>query len=244
MTDQPAPDASRFRRFDPICDAFEAAWHRAIAEDLDPPQIERSLEEVPAADQPALLSELLAIEFTFRRQAGESAVVSEYLERFPDERDVVEAAFREMADRPRRGRRFPIRLNCPHCENPIAIVEEAPDEDVVCPSCGSSFRVDSERTVSWSQDKLPKLENFELQEAVGRGAFGTVYRAIDTKLGRTVAVKVPRSGTFATKEGRTRTASSARPAARRNSRILALCRSMRLAEPMPSLTSSASTSQA
>jgi len=37
-------------------------------------------------------------------------------------------------------------------------------------------------------------------EAVGRGAFGTVYRARDTQLDRIVAVKVPRSGTFATKE--------------------------------------------
>ena len=89
-------------------------------------------------------------------------------------------------------------MNCPHCRNPIELVTDNPDDEVVCPSCGSTFQLDRDRTQSWSKDKLPQLGKFELIEAVGRGAFGTVYRARDTQLQRTVAIKVPRSGQLAT----------------------------------------------
>ncbi len=32
-------------------------------------------------------------------------------------------------------------IRCPHCHNPIQMVDDRPDE-VVCPGCGSSFRVE------------------------------------------------------------------------------------------------------
>jgi hypothetical protein len=53
---------------------------------------------------------------------------------------------------------------------------------------------------SWKPDKLPHLGKFQLLEAVGRGAFGTVYKARDTELDRVVALKVPRSGSFHTQD--------------------------------------------
>lgn len=40
----------------------------------------------------------------------------------------------------------------------------------------------------------PPPGHFNLVEEVGVGAFGSVWRAHDTKLDRTVAVKIPRSG--------------------------------------------------
>ncbi len=110
-------------------------------------------------------------------------------------------------------RRFPIHLNCPHCQSPIEPVVESAEEEVVCPSCGSSFHIDPDRTQDWSKDKLPKLDKFELIEAVGRGAFGTVYRARDKRLERIVAVKVPRSGQLATEEDEDRFVREARNAA-------------------------------
>ena len=41
-----------------------------------------------------------------------------------------------------------LHVRCPHCHNPIEIVEESSLSDVVCPSCGSQFSLtdDTERT--------------------------------------------------------------------------------------------------
>src|SRR4029077_17368284 len=42
-----------------------------------------------------------------------------------------------------------------------------------------------------------KLGRFEVLSRVGQGAFGTVYKARDPELDRTVALKVPRAGNLA-----------------------------------------------
>lgn len=62
-------------------------------------------------------------------------------------------------------------------------------------------------------DKRPVLGKFELLGEVGRGAFGTVYRARDTTLERVVAIKVPRSGQLLTDEDEARFVREARSAA-------------------------------
>ena len=109
--------------------------------------------------------------------------------------------------------RGPIHLNCPHCHNPIELVADSPDEEVVCPSCGSSFHLDPEPSEPFPPFKLPQLGKFELIGVVGRGGFGTVYRARDKELQRLVAVKVPRSGQLATGEDEDRFVREARNAA-------------------------------
>ena len=174
---------------------------------------------------------LIYSEFCLMEELGQTPNPKEYLDRFPQYADRLEPVFEvhqaldasEMADLAAKGdadettpKRFPIRLNCPHCRNPIAVVDDEPSDDVLCPSCGSSFRLDADRTMTWKPDKLPQLDKFELIEAIGRGAFGTVYRARDTELDRTVAVKVPRSGTFSTQEDEDRFVREARSVAQLN----------------------------
>jgi tRNA A-37 threonylcarbamoyl transferase component Bud32/DNA-binding beta-propeller fold protein YncE len=86
---------------------------------------------------------------------------------------------------------------CPHCRNPIELVRLNPREEIRCPSCGSSFRLESESTTPWERRAGQKLGRFVLIDVVGQGAFGTVYKARDPELDRVVAIKVPRAGNLA-----------------------------------------------
>ena len=106
-----------------------------------------------------------------------------------------------------------IHIRCPHCHSPIELVGLATDE-VVCPSCGSTFRLERESTAPWSpRGGQRRLGRFELIETVGMGAFGTVYKARDPQLDRVVAIKVPRAGNITTGEDRDRFLREARSVA-------------------------------
>src|SRR5262249_54552838 len=91
----------------------------------------------------------------------------------------------------------PMPVACPHCQSSVEQADLNAQE-ILCPACGSSFRLERDTTVDWASSRGPRtLGKFELIEAVGSGAFGTVYKARDPRLDRTVAIKVPRSGHLA-----------------------------------------------
>jgi tRNA A-37 threonylcarbamoyl transferase component Bud32 len=90
-----------------------------------------------------------------------------------------------------------VHLLCPHCRNPIELVRLTSREEIACPSCGSSFRLDADSTAGAEAGAPQAVGRFELLGVLGRGAFGTVYKARDPQLDRTVAVKVPRAGNLA-----------------------------------------------
>src|SRR5215471_11038851 len=90
-----------------------------------------------------------------------------------------------------------MHILCPHCHNPIEVVKLTPGEEIACPSCGSTFRLETDSTTSDRPRPGQKLGKFELLDTVGQGACGTVYKARDPELDRTVAVKVPRAGHLA-----------------------------------------------
>src|SRR5712692_5066070 len=107
-----------------------------------------------------------------------------------------------------------MHLVCPHCQSPIEVVETPPPGEILCPSCGSSFNVArGETTVVSTADGKRTIGKFELLEAVGVGAFGTVYKARDPELHRTVAIKVPRAGNLSLDSDRDRFQREARSAA-------------------------------
>ncbi len=81
-----------------------------------------------------------------------------------------------------------MELQCPYCQSPIPPTEESSNE-TVCEACGSSFHLldDPAKTTIVTSHTLGK---FELLEKVGVGAFGAVWKARDTELGRIVAIKL------------------------------------------------------
>jgi serine/threonine protein kinase/WD40 repeat protein/tetratricopeptide (TPR) repeat protein len=89
-----------------------------------------------------------------------------------------------------------LHIRCPHCHNPIELVPDAELDSICCPSCGSNFSLVGEVAATKVADQVAQVGHFRLIERVGMGAFGSVWKAHDTKLDRTVAVKIPRSGQF------------------------------------------------
>jgi serine/threonine protein kinase len=105
-----------------------------------------------------------------------------------------------------------MHIVCPHCRNLIELVQLAAPE-IVCPSCGSSFRLEGAVTTTAAPRAGQRIGRFEVIDTVGIGAFGTVYKARDPELDRIVAIKVPRAGNLAGDSDRDRFLREARSAA-------------------------------
>ncbi|MCA9078182.1 MAG: serine/threonine protein kinase [Planctomycetaceae bacterium] len=203
--------ASDRQRLDALVERFEEKWGQD-----DQPSIEQLLPE----DQPlrsVVLTELVHTDLEHCIKAGHAARVEEYLERFPslgDDREVLQELVQTEFDLRLKQepallpneyrRRFPdlsrpkvpargIHTNCPHCHNPIELVDEDSFREITCPGCGSSFSLISTDNTATRGGGTTTIAHFELLEQLGMGHFGTVWKAKDTRLDRTVAVKVPRS---------------------------------------------------
>ena len=87
-----------------------------------------------------------------------------------------------------------MQIRCPHCQNSIETVEGDESFDYNCGSCGSHFNLAQDlHTLGQDEPSTRSIGHFDLIEQVGMGAFGTVYKALDSELDRSVAVKTPAS---------------------------------------------------
>ena len=96
-----------------------------------------------------------------------------------------------------------MQFKCPNCNNRVTITDEAHHVDetiseLTCPSCHSKFNYSGVETESVGIESLTNIGHFQLVQVVGGGSFGIVYKAWDSVLERTVAVKVPRDGRITT----------------------------------------------
>jgi hypothetical protein len=102
----------------------------------------------------------------------------------------VDAATRGHSDT--RNRQLEVR--CPSCHAPMKVAVDTALTDLTCSSCGSHFSLVDQSKATHIAPSLTKLGRFELIERLGVGGFGSVWKARDKELDRTVAIKIPRAG--------------------------------------------------
>jgi hypothetical protein len=159
------------QRLDGICDRFEQAW-QAVGAGKPPPRLEDYVAEVAAEARLDLLRELIPLDIAYRRDYGEQPQATAYQHCFPEldpawlaER-IAEPPAEELEPAPVRlssatpgpeGTRTP-RVRCPHCHNPIQLADSG-SEEVLCPGCGSAFRVrDARQTATGAMRPLGKFQ--------------------------------------------------------------------------------------
>jgi WD40 repeat protein/tRNA A-37 threonylcarbamoyl transferase component Bud32 len=171
-------------RIDRTCLVFEAAWKKGKR-----PAIEQYSDGSQGTERSCLLSELILLELDYRGRVGEVLSVNEYRMRFPQYCDLVDEAFKFLHLAKSHG----LGVCCPQCHETIDVADDISLGDITCSSCGGRFSLVPGTNVS-DRTAAKTIGHFELIEQVGAGAFGNVWRAWDTTLDRTVAIKIPRNG--------------------------------------------------
>jgi eukaryotic-like serine/threonine-protein kinase len=213
---------------------FEGAWQRG-----EQPAISNYCQEVGPRSS-ALLQALVVVDLECRLKSGQRRSAEDYLREFPQlqsqEQTIlallrVEARWQARGDSP--SPRDPLDAardseeNDPADKSGSAEVEtvSGADHSVVAPtrtSAGNPFSEPNFSGVTVSAHESPPaaklpasrmLGKFRLVDVVGQGGFGTVFRAIDTGLGRVVAIKVPKEGVLGSEKEQERFIREAQSAA-------------------------------
>ncbi len=174
-------------------------------------RVEEYLTRYPElAANPEAVLDLVLAEVELRRRVEPDLTPDEYHRRFPQLEKELAARWRTegLVETP-----GPVVLTCPDCRNPIEGAADLLPKPISCPWCGTVVQLRPAGPDLGTPPAPAHLGKYQLQEVVGRGTFGVVYRALDTELDRTVAVKVPRLGILTTPEDEDRFLREARSAA-------------------------------
>jgi tetratricopeptide (TPR) repeat protein len=87
-----------------------------------------------------------------------------------------------------------LEIRCPNCHAPTEVAVDTALTDLTCGVCGSHFSLVDQSKATRMAPSLTKMGRFELIERIGVGGFGSVWKARDKELDRTVAIKIPRAG--------------------------------------------------
>ena len=183
------------RQIDALCDEFERTLKQGGG-----PQLEHYLDRVDPQWRQQLLRELT--ELALERLRGHRDIRAEdaVLEANPSVRtelaSIISASISETVttdDGPLpHGESRGLSIRCPHCRCAIPLVVDASLMEIVCDNCGGTFSLVNDADATRDAAVLSRVAHFEIIERLGMGEFGTVWKARDTLLDRTVALKIPR----------------------------------------------------
>jgi hypothetical protein len=86
-----------------------------------------------------------------------------------------------------------LEVRCPNCRASMKVAVDTRLTDLKCGACGIHFSLVDQSQATRTAPSLSKLGRFELVERLGVGGFGSVWKARDKELDRTVAIKIPRA---------------------------------------------------
>jgi hypothetical protein len=93
-----------------------------------------------------------------------------------------------------------LEVRCPNCHVPMQVAVDTTLTDHTCSACGSHFSLVDQSIATRTTPPLSTLGRFELIERLGVGGLGSVWKARDKELDRTVAIKIPRAGAMLPQE--------------------------------------------
>ncbi|MEX0677999.1 MAG: serine/threonine-protein kinase [Pirellulales bacterium] len=173
-------------------DQFAAAWHEAES----PPGLAEFLPAGPPALRRLTLVEVIKVDMEHRWQDKRwPKLVEQYLEEFPelsaDGGIPCDLVYEEFHIRKQQGDEV---TSSEYCDRfPTRADELRRLLDIDAPT-QSTVLVDAGRLPAFEVGE--KVDDFELVALLGKGAFATVFRARQTSMRRTVALKISRDRSF------------------------------------------------
>ena len=184
------------QHIDKLCDEFEAALKAGGDR-----RVATYLQRVDGRWRGLLLEELAAVAVARLAEAGVPDAKQELLAANPEEREELARALETDVGattvgasywRPSGGKASGLSIRCPHCHDMIELVVDASLMEITCSACGGTFGLVDDAKDTRHATAVTQVAHFQLIERLGMGQFGTVWKARDTVLGRTVALKIPR----------------------------------------------------
>jgi eukaryotic-like serine/threonine-protein kinase len=179
--------AADLQVIDAICDRFEAD-HRAGRQ----AHLASYLSEASPAGKAVLFRELLNLELEFRQENGEQPDARTYHQEFPELVGVIDAAFQLRQDRSTMAQ----GAGSNDCYGGTTVAASDP-------------LTAAKETAPWAEltfltRQEPGFPGYQILGELGRGGMGIVLRARQVALNRPVAIKLIKSGAFATENERLR----------------------------------------